>query len=179
MTATVESAPFQGTLFRVEVLRVRDAAGREHRREVVRHPGAVVIVPVRRDAAGAASIVFIRNRRVAVDARLWELPAGKLEPGEDPADAARRELVEETGYRCGRLTGLGAFYTSPGFTDEHMHAFLAEELEPGPTAHEPGEDIEVATISARQAWAMAASGEIEDGKTLAALLCWRLREETA
>jgi 8-oxo-dGTP pyrophosphatase MutT (NUDIX family) len=158
----------RGRLFSVEVLRFTDEHGRTVQREVVRHPGAVVIVPVLDDGR----LVLIRNYRIAVDDRLWELPAGKLEPGEDPQHAAARELEEETGYRPGRVRRLGAFYSSPGFADEKLQAFIAEDLAFVGQNLEPGEEIETAPLPPEEVRAMIANGRICDGKSIAAILMW-------
>jgi len=158
----------QGELFRVEVLRYRDDDGRSYTREIVRHPGAVLVLPVLDDGR----IVMIRNYRVAVDERLWELPAGKLEPGEPPLTAAGRELIEETGYKAGRIRKLSEFYTSPGFADERMHVFVADQLTSVERDLQPGEDIEVQTVERSKALEMIHTGELRDGKTIAALLIW-------
>lgn len=165
-TAAVD-VTHQGTLFTVEVLHFRDESG-QYTREVVRHPGAVLVLPV----LGDGRIVLIRNFRVAVDQRLWELPAGKLEPDESPETAAGRELVEETGYKAGRLDKLASFYTSPGFADELMHAYVAEDLTVVQRDLQPGEDIEVQEVQADEALAMVMDGRIVDGKTVASLLLW-------
>lgn len=161
----------EGSLFNVEVLTWTDERGRSVRREVVRHPGAVVIVPVLDD-----NLVMIRNYRVAVDARLWEFPAGKLESGELPERAAARELEEETGYSAKSLRKLGEFYTSPGFADELMHAFVADGLTPCGQRLEAGEDIAVEIVSRREALQMAHDGRLRDGKSIAALLMWASAE---
>ncbi len=158
----------EGSLFKVEALSWTDARGRAIRREVVRHPGAVVIVP----ALDADNVVMIRNYRIAVDDRLWEFPAGKLESGELPELAALRELEEETGYTAQRMRKLGEFYTSPGFADERMHAYLAEGLTHVGQRLEAGEDIHVEVIPRRDAMQMAHDGRLRDGKSIAALLMW-------
>ncbi len=164
----------EGRLFRVEVLSYTDEMGREVRREVVRHPGAVVILPVLDDGR----LVLIRNYRIAVDERLWELPAGKLEPGEDPRDAAGRELREETGFSALTIRRLGAFYTSPGFADELIHIFIAEGLDFVGQALEAGEEIEVSELDREEVLAMIADGRIHDGKTIVTILMWdRLDKE--
>jgi len=155
-------------LFSVEVLSFTDEKGRSVRREIVRHPGAVVVVPVLEDGR----LVLIRNYRIAVDDRLWELPAGKLEENEEPQRAAARELEEETGYRAGRIRPLTAFFTSPGFADERIHAFIAEELTFVGQNLEPGEQIEAETLPRDEVLAMIADGRIRDGKTIAAVLMW-------
>jgi ADP-ribose pyrophosphatase len=169
MRAGIETeTTHRGRLFSVEVLSFTDTHGRSVRREIVRHPGAVVIVPVLDDGR----LVLIRNYRIAVDDRLWELPAGKLEPGEEPQDAAARELEEETGYRAGRIRPLTAFFSSPGFADELIRAFCAEDLTHVGQNLEPGEEIEVAELARDEVLAMIADGRIRDGKTIAAVLTW-------
>jgi ADP-ribose pyrophosphatase len=115
---------------------------------------------------------MIRNYRVAVDDRLWEFPAGKLEKGEVPAHAARRELEEETGYSASDIRSLGAFYTSPGFADELMHAFVAEGLSRVGQRLEVGEDIAVEIVPRADALQMIHDGRLRDGKSVAALLMW-------
>jgi ADP-ribose pyrophosphatase len=165
--------PFRGRLFSVDILRVRTETGINLRREVVRHPAAVTVVPLLAvGGGGPAQVVLIRNFRAAANEHLWELPAGKLEPGEAPASAAARELEEETGYRAGRLRPLGRFFTTPGFSDELMHVFVAEELVAVGQRLEPGEMIEVAPRSTDAVERMIADGVIMDGKSLAALLLY-------
>ncbi len=166
--ATTVHRPFKGRLFKVEVLEWADDQGRTIRREVVRHPGAVLIVP----RLDGDRLVLVRNYRVAVNERLWELPAGTLEAGEAPRDAAGRELEEETGYRAARIEHLSDFYTSPGFCDELMRVFVADDLHPVGQRLEPGEDIDVETVPVAEALAMIDDGRIRDGKTIAALLMW-------
>jgi len=133
-------------------------------REIVEHPGAVAIVPVDR----ARQVVLVRQLREAARSELLELPAGGLEPGEAPLDAARRELAEETGLSGGSWTEAASFYTTPGFCRERMTLFIAEDVEAGEAAPEDDEDLELvrwplAEIAERLA-------EIEDAKTLAGLL---------
>jgi ADP-ribose pyrophosphatase len=140
-------------------------------KDVVRHPGAVTVIAVRDDGR----LVLVRNRRVAVDRWLLEFCAGKLERGEDPAAAAGRELEEETGYSASRIEPLGAFFTSPGFTDEVMHVFLATGLRPVPQRLEPGEEIEVVELGEDSLRSAVASGGILDGKTLGAYLLWSMK----
>ena len=163
---------FTGKLFNVEVIEFTSREGRAVRREVVRHPGAVVIVPVLADNR----LAMIRNYRIAVDQRLWELPAGKLERGEDPQRAASRELEEETGYRAGRIEKLGEFYTSPGFADERIRAYLAQDLEEVGQRLEPGEDIVLELLPLKRVLEMLDRGEIRDAKTIAALYLWERRQ---
>lgn len=152
-------------LFRVEELQRQTSSG-VVTRQVVRHPGAVVIVPV----VDAAHVCLIKNYRMAVNETLIELPAGTLEPGEAAATTARRELSEETGFLAGKLEPLHTFYLSPGILDERMHLFLAQELTAGEPAREPGEQIENLIVSWREALAMVQQGQIHDAKTMIGLL---------
>jgi ADP-ribose pyrophosphatase len=152
--------------FRVERVRQVTPDGKEHCREVVRHPGAVVILPLLDDGR----LCFVENYRVAVGRTLIELPAGTLEPGEDPADTARRELAEETGYRAGRIEHVLSFWMSPGILDERMHFYLAASLEPGAQNLDAGEDIRTLLATWDEALEFVAQGRIEDSKTLSALL---------
>lgn len=135
-------------------------------REVVRHPGAVVIVPVLRDGR----IVLIRNFRIAVGEYTLECPAGTLGVGEDPAVCAARELIEETGYQAESITGLGWFYTTPGLTDEKMHAFAATGLTEVGQRLEEDEDIQVVYVTEPEALRMIDSGELRDAKSMIAIL---------
>jgi ADP-ribose pyrophosphatase len=146
--------------------------GKPHFKETVQHPGAVAVLPILEDGR----VCLIRNYRVAVGKTLIELPAGTLEPGEDPAETARRELAEETGFRAATVEKLLEFTMSPGILNERMHLFVARGLQPGQTALEPGERIETLVLSWADAMQMALSGAIEDAKTLVGLLVFdRLR----
>jgi ADP-ribose pyrophosphatase len=137
-------------------------------REVVVHPGAVVVLAL----TGDDRVVLIRTRRYAVGQILIELPAGTLEKGEDPINCAGRELLEETGYLAGRLVPIGNFFTSPGILSEKMYAYAAYDLERRNTALEEGEEIELLPTPYDQAIAMIKDGQIHDGKTIAALLMY-------
>lgn len=143
--------------------------GSQHVREIVRHPGAVVILPLLDDGR----ICFVRNYRVAVGETLIELPAGTLEPNEDPAHTAIRELAEETGYRAGQMEKATAFCMSPGILDEQMHFFIARQLQPGPTNFDAGEDIQTQLLTWEEALELIRTGAIRDAKTVAALLYFR------
>lgn len=116
---------YEGRIIRLRVDQVELPDGRRTVREVMEHPGAAVIVPVGDDG----TVHLVRQYRDAIGMELLELPAGKLKPGEDPADCARRELREELGLIAGELTHLTSFYSSPGFCDEILHVFLAEGLQ--------------------------------------------------
>jgi ADP-ribose pyrophosphatase len=138
----------------------------EQEREIVEHPGAVAIVAV--DTEG--EMAFVRQVREATRGRLLEIPAGTREPGEDPLATAKRELHEECGLTGGTWSALGAFWTTPGFSREYMHVFLAEGVERGESAPEPDEELEI--VRHRAADVSALIPEIEDAKTLAALLLY-------
>ncbi len=140
--------------------------GKLHVRETVQHPGAVTILPLLDDGR----VCLIRNYRIAVGQTLVELPAGTLEPGEDPAVTAERELIEETGYRAATVEKLCEFFMSPGILNERMHLFVARGLEPGERALEPGENIESLVVPWADAMEMALDGTIQDAKTLVGLL---------
>ena len=136
------------------------------RRDVVLHPGAVAVVAM----VDADRVCLLRNQRPAVDETLWEIPAGTLEPGEPPAEAAVRELEEETGYRASKWRKLLELIPSPGVLSEIIHLFLAEELTPGQARPEADEDLEAHVVAWDQAMAWALDGTIRDAKTLLALL---------
>lgn len=155
--------------FTVEQVTYANPAGEEFTREIVRHPGSVVIVPVLQEG----SVCLIKNFRIATGKHLLELPAGTLEPQELPDVCAERELAEETGYRAGKIEALTSFYAAPGILDERMHLFLATELIPGDPAREPGEQIENLVVSLDEAVDMIRRGEIEDAKTIAGLLMYK------
>lgn len=138
-------------------------------KEIVRHPGAAVVLPLLDDGR----IVLIENFRIAAGRRLVELPAGTLDPGEDPAATAHRELAEETGYRAGSMEPLVKFYSSPGMLDEVMHLFVATRLEAGPADLQHDEDIRTRPASWDEALAMLADGRVQDAKTIAGLLYYR------
>ncbi len=156
---------YRGRLLTVEVDRVVEPGGVEVDREVVRHPGSSVVLPITADG----SLVLVRQYRYAVRDFLWEVPAGHIDSGELPEEAARRELVEETGYYPHRLQKLLDFYPAPGFTDERMHLFRGTELEERETRPEEDENIEVRLFDVKEALRMVSAREIRDAKTLVAL----------
>ena len=132
---------------------------------ILHHPGAAAVVPF----LDRERIILLRQFRHAAGGTIWEVPAGKLDGGEDPASCAARELAEETGYRAGRLERIGLILTTPGFTDERIHLFSAYDLVPGPTALEHHEVIRAEIVPLVRALEMIDNGEIIDGKTIAAL----------
>ncbi len=163
---------YRGRVIDVDLDRVRFPDGSIGELEMIRHPGAAAIVALRPSAApdaGQPLVVLIRQYRYAADGYVWEVPAGKLDPGEAPEACARRELEEETGYRAGRLEHLSTIHTTPGFTDEVIHLFLATELEAGTVNHEPNEFIELHEVPLANAIEMIDRGEITDAKSICAL----------
>jgi ADP-ribose diphosphatase len=139
--------------------------------EMLRHPGAAAVVPFLDPPGGAdPRVVLIRQFRHAADGFIWEVPAGRLDGGELPEACAARELEEETGMRARRLERLTTIYTTPGFTDERIHLFLADGLEPGAEHREADEFMELHTLRWSQVLGMIERGEIADGKTLVSLL---------
>lgn len=160
---------YDGKRVRLELHHFRDdQTQKRHVREICVHAGAVVVIPF----VDSDTILLIRSLRHAVAQILIELPAGTLEKGENPMNCAGRELLEETGYVAGRMKLIGSFFTSPGILSEKMHAFAAYDLEKRHQALEETEDIEVMQVRFDQAIAMIQSGEIQDGKTIAALLMY-------
>ena len=133
--------------------------------EVVRHPGAAAIVPLKDDR----TVILIRQYRLAAGGYIYEIPAGKLHPGEDPMDCATRELEEEIGYRAGHLDKIATFFTAPGFTDEVMHLYVASNLIPGAQALDSDEVLEIVEISLEKAMAHIRDGTIRDAKTIIGL----------
>ena len=145
--------------------------------EILRHPGASAVVPFLdppRDPD--PRVVLIHQFRHAADGFIWEVPAGRLDAGESPEACAGRELEEEIGMRARRLERLTTIHTTPGFTDERIHLFLAEGLEPGAEHREADEFMELHTLRWSEVLRLAESGEMVDGKTLVSLLfvqCFR------
>lgn len=154
--------------FRVEEVTHQSPGGHVRTRSVVRHPGAVAIIPMVDDD----HVCLIENYRVSVAETLVEIPAGTLEPGEPPLETAKRELKEETGYVASEWTKLTTFFLSPGVLDERMHIFVARGLSLGGTAREAGEEIENRITRWADAVQMAIDGRIHDAKTIAALLIY-------
>jgi ADP-ribose pyrophosphatase len=140
--------------------------GRRVDLDFVQHPGASAVVPF----LGDDEILMIRQYRFVTGGEIYEIPAGKLDPGEAPEACAARELVEETGYRAGRLERLGSIWTSPGFTDEIIHLYAAFDLEKAQQQLEPDEIIELVPMSLDRALALARESEVFDAKTAIALM---------
>jgi len=142
------------------------------KRSVVRHIGSAVMMAV----DDKKRVLLVRQYRLPADKYLWELPAGRLDAGEKPLDAARRELKEETGYKAGKWTQLASYWASPGFVAERMTIFLAEDLTAGEATPMDDERIEARWFKRKKLAEMIAAGEIEDGKTIIGFLTWRHRK---
>ena len=164
------SSVYAGKIFQVRVDQVEEPGGVRAWREIVVHPGSVVLLPRLADGR----LVLVRQFRYAAHAQLWELVAGSLEPGETILAAARRELLEETGFGARALRHLLSFYPSPGFLTERMHLVEARGLTPSPAQPEADERIEVGRATPGQLKRMLSRGRICDGKTLIGIL-WLLR----
>ena len=153
---------FRGRVFSVTRDWVVEPGGKKVVRELVRHPGSAVILPRRSDGR----LLLVRQFRLAPRQFLWELAAGRIEGGESPLEAARRELLEETGFRASRWKLLAEVFPSPGFVDERMWLFLAEELRQGRARPEPDELIRKRWVALPQLEELIQRGKIQDGKTL-------------
>ena len=151
-------------------LTIRSPDGSERTKPAIRHRGAVCVLPLLESQGEPPRVVLIRNDRIIANTRLWELCAGGIDGDEAPIDAATRELVEETGYAAADFTPLGSFYTSPGMSDEVMHAFFATGLTPEGQQLEPWENISVHTKTIPETLEMIDRGEIRDGKSITILL---------
>ena len=162
---------YEGRVISVRVDEIEVKDGLNVRREVVAHPGAVVMLPV--DSEGR--ILWIRQHRWAAQRSLLELPAGTLEPGEEPEATARRELIEEVGYAAATWERLGGFFTAPGFCSEYLHAYLATSLTEEHADGDEDEDIEVIPLTLDESLARIDAGEVEDAKSLSAVLLYLRR----
>jgi ADP-ribose pyrophosphatase len=164
---------FDGRLFHVRVDDVRLPSGRRVTREVVEHPGAVAIVGITRNR----QVLLLRQSHHPIGKTLLGLPAGTLEPGETPEACARRELEEETGYRAGRLSQLASYYTSPGYTNEQLTIFRADDCEASGGRIDPDELIKVVSVPLSDVPRLVAPGpdQVQDAKTLIGLLLVTLR----
>ncbi|MFH1736561.1 MAG: NUDIX hydrolase [Actinomycetota bacterium] len=164
---------FRGEVISVRVDEITMPSGRVVEREVIAHRGAVGVVPLNTDG----EVILVKQYRHPAGESLWEIPAGKLANAEKPADCAYRELIEEIGQAPGTLTKLASFYTTPGYSDEVIHIFLAEELRPEPEDAPEEEIEEVKAVAITEAVRMIAEGRIKDGKTVAAIGLTALRLE--
>ena len=162
---------YSGRIISVDLDSVEFPNGTAGDLEMVRHPGASAVVPLL-DPLDSPDprVVLIRQYRYAAEGYVYEIPAGRLDPGEAPADCALRELREETGYSAETLIPLTTFYTTPGFTDERIHLFAAAGLTEGASQTESDEILDLAPMTLSSAMALIASGELVDGKTMIGLL---------
>ncbi|PRO66761.1 NUDIX hydrolase [Alkalicoccus urumqiensis] len=173
---TIQSTPiFNGSVIRVHEDEVTLPNGKTSRRELVKHPGAVAVICVTEEG----KLVLVKQYRKALEKAIAEIPAGKLEAGEEPAVCAARELEEETGIRASKMRPLGSFYTSPGFADELVYLFLAEGLSQGTVEADEDEFVERMDVTPGEAAEMVLRQEIHDAKTMYALLLWETKLRTS
>jgi len=169
---------YTGRIVNLDLDTVRFPDGSTGRLEMLRHPGASAVVPLLDPVDHPdPRVVLIRQFRHAAEDFIWEVPAGRLDAGETPEQCAARELEEEVGMRAGTLERLTTIYTTPGFTDERIHLFLATDLEAGRQQRESDEFMEVETRAWSAVMAMMRQGQIMDAKTLVSLMfvqCLRL-----
>lgn len=167
MTARIISTErfFKGRIIEVERDILRDDEGREMVREVVRHPGGAGGLPLFDDG----TVALVRQYRHPAGRELLEIPAGRIEPGEDPESCARREIESEIGYRPERLEKLSEFFSTPGFCEERIFVYLATGLVPSEQALDEDEVVEIVRLPLEQALSLVHRGEIEDAKTIIAL----------
>ncbi len=161
---------YEGRILNLRVDTVRLPSGETAIREIVEHRGAVAIVPILDDGR----VVLVRQFRYAVGAVCLEVPAGTLEPGEDPLIGAHRELEEETGYQAARWERLGAIWPTPGYSTEEIVLFIAQDLRPGPARPEPDEALSVVAMPWSEIWAAIEGGRLRDAKSIVALV-WAAR----
>lgn len=171
-TFSAEPKLFEGIRF--DVCRIeRQFGDKSLKRDVIIHPGAVVVLPI----IDEANIVLIKNRRCAVNDNLWELPAGTLEKGEEPEKTALRELIEETGYKAKNIEYLNAFFTSPGICNEIIYSYVCRNLTYVGQALEDGEEIAIEQMPFKKALQMIKNGDIKDAKTIVTLLYYKFFNE--
>lgn len=162
---------YDGKVFKLDLDRIRFPDGSEGEMAVVRHPGASAIVPFLSDPAGEdPDLLLLRQYRYAAGGYLYEIPAGRLDPGEEPLECAHRELREETGCTAESMEEMCAPFMTPGFADERIHIFLATGLTRGETAHEADEFAEVEVVKLSRALGMIREGQITDAKSIIGIL---------
>lgn len=162
---------YTGKVLNLDIDRVRFPDGSVGELEMIRHSGASAVVPFLDSAAGDdPQLLLIKQYRYAANGFLYEIPAGRLDPGETPESCARRELQEETGCSAKRMEFLYTMYTTPGFTDERIHLFMATEMMQGETGHESDEFLTLETVPLSRALEMIRDGVIQDAKTALGIL---------
>ena len=168
---------YRAPVFFVTSETVREPSGVTARRDIVRHPGSVVVLGVDRSEP-EPRVLLEKQYRYAAEKVMWELPAGRIDPGETALEGAKRELIEETGYRARKWSKAMFFYVSPGFLDETMTIYLADGLTPGEATPEEDEVIHTTLVPLRKAVEMVMSGTIRDAKTIAGLLWFAKKEQS-
>jgi ADP-ribose pyrophosphatase len=173
MKITSSHVVYKCSLFQVtEDKAVDPKNGFEIRRSVVRHAGSAVMMAVDEKKR----VLLVRQYRLPAEKNLWELPAGRLDPGEKPLQAAKRELIEETGYKARKWSKLASFWVSPGYVQERMTIFLAEDLTAGEATPMDDERIEVRWFARKELHQMIVDGKIEDAKTMIGYFMWQARK---
>lgn len=163
---------YDGRVINLRIDTVELPNGRQATREIIEHPGAVCIAALTADE----KIVLVRQYRRPIDQIILEAPAGKLDKDEDPLACAQRELKEETGYLAGRWNLVSRFYTTPGFSDEVMYLYLAQDLEEAKQCPDEDEFVEVEYMPLQEAWELVLQGQLNDAKTMIAILAaWSLK----
>jgi len=162
---------YEGKVITVKVDDVRLPNGKTAKREIVKHQGAVAVLPLTDDG----KMIVVRQFRKALERTILEIPAGKLEKGEEPLACAKRELEEETGYTATYYEHLSSFYTSPGFADELLHVYVATGLQAGTMQPDEDEFVEMLELTLEEAHEKHRTGEIRDAKTVLALFAWENR----
>ncbi|HLJ77555.1 MAG TPA: NUDIX hydrolase [Acidobacteriaceae bacterium] len=166
---------YQGPLFRVLTDRLREPTGKEVTRDIIRHNGSVVILALEKSRSKKDPLVLVeRQFRHAAQQYLYELPAGTIDPGEDHLAAAKRELLEETGYQAKKWTKVLRYFASPGFLGEWMQIFLAEGLTAGQAAPEEDESLELQFVPLSELLRLIGAGKILDGKTIISISFYAL-----
>lgn len=162
---------YDGKVIKVKVDEVQLPNGKTAKREIVTHQGAVAVLPLTNDG----KMIAVRQFRKPLEKTIVEIPAGKLEKGENPLDCAIRELEEETGYKAHKLEHFSSFYTSPGFADEILHLYVATDLYEGVLQPDEDEFVETLHLTLEEAKELMAQGEICDAKTVLAIIAWENR----
>lgn len=162
---------YRSKVFRVTEDEATDDSGFDIKRAIVRHPGSAVVMPVEGDR-----VLLVRQFRLPAGKELWELPAGRIDEGETPLQAAQRELAEETGYTAETWELLSAYYPTPGFVEEKMNLYLATDLHQGVATPMDDERIETRWFGREEVNRLIEAGEMEDGKTLIGFLLWDRRQ---
>lgn len=157
---------YRGKLVGLRVDTVRLPSGRKTKREIIEHGAVVAVVAIDSED----NVLLVRQYRKAVEKMLLEIPAGGIEPGEEPLHSARRELEEETGFTAGKWESLGGFYTSPGFCTEYIHLYRATELQQGGLPADDDESIELIRVPLKEVTELIDSGDICDAKSVAGLM---------